>query len=126
MYLPFKFLVPLGVGSLFVIGNYNVVLFDKERTLAFVLDLAKLGARIVGGDFLRAASLTILICFVSDEEMFGSGEGHMFAPGSLKSCISDTQRKAMELAAEEAKKSGKTAPEPEESAAPAGGNTPDM
>ena len=69
---------------------------------------------------------TILQCFVADEEMFGSGEGHMFAPGSLKSCISDTQRKAMELAAEEAKKSGKTAPEPEESAAPAGGNTPDM
>ena len=77
-------------------------------------------------EIFGTAIWTILQCFVADEEMFGSGEGHMFAPGSLKSCISDTQRKAMELAAEEAKKSGKTAPEPEESAAPAGGNTPDM
>ena len=61
---------------------------------------------------------TILQCFVADEEMFGQGDGHMFCPGSLKSCISDTQKAAIKDAA-------KTAPEPEPAAA-GGGDVPSM
>lgn len=105
-----KVLVPFG--TTFVAYLYLTASGDSENMastwapLFFIFCLAWF-TLLMFNEVFGMAIWTILQCFVADEEMFGKS-GHMFCPGTLQSCITSTQKKAMEL---EQAKGAKVQPE---------------
>jgi len=91
-----KILVPVGTTTIaylyFTSSGDSEQLASMWAPLFFIFFLAFFTVQMFNEVF-GMAIWTILQCFVADEEMFG--DSVMFCPGSLKDCITTTQKKAM-------------------------------